>query len=109
MQWEINPRMYHCGPRKPLERKGQLQSVLGISILNSSGRTDFKRATERTFEGEPRCWELGRTSLSCIPKVRPSALVGKGPVVPFHWGGGEQGAELRLEAQGAEAGSPLES
>lgn len=102
--------MCHCGPRKSFERKGQLQCVLGISILNSSGRTDLKGATERTFRGEPRCQELGRTSLSFIPKVRPSALVGRGD--PFYLSVGEEGssgAELRLEAQRAEAGGPLGS
>ena len=107
------PRMCHCGPSdkwKPFERKGQFQCVLGISILNSSGRTELKGATEQTFKGEPRCQELGRTSLPFIPKVRPSALVRRGD--PSYLSVGEEGssgAELRLEAQGAEAGGPLGS
>lgn len=87
MQWKIYLRICLFGPRKPFERQGQtITPCLGLSLFKQHREDGAQRATEQTFQGEPSCRELGRTSLPYIPKVRPSALVGRGPVLPFFLG-----------------------
>lgn len=63
-------------------------------------------ATEWTFKVEPNSLELGRVRLPCIPKVRPLALAGRGPL---GLGGREGVVRERLEFPGAEACASLGS